>query len=86
MLPSSLGWRLPAVAGLGGDLAYATASKHGTLSILAAISSLYPITTITLGLLLKGTRPARNRGPAQCQELRPIADRAFRAIIALSGS
>ena len=48
-----------AVAGLGGDLCYATASGHGTLSIVAAISSLYPITTIALGLLMKGTRPGR---------------------------
>lgn len=49
------------VAGLGGDLAYTTASEHGTLSILAAISSLYPITTIALALLLNGTRPARTQ-------------------------
>jgi drug/metabolite transporter (DMT)-like permease len=53
------GLAITAVAGLGGDLAYTTASGHGTLSIVAAISSLYPITTIALGLLLKGTRPAR---------------------------
>jgi drug/metabolite transporter (DMT)-like permease len=53
------GLAIIAVAGLGGDLAYATASGHGTLSIVAAISSLYPITTIALSLLLKGTRPAR---------------------------
>jgi drug/metabolite transporter (DMT)-like permease len=48
-----------AVTGLGGDLAYTTASGHGTLSIVAAISSLYPITTIVLGLLMKGSRPTR---------------------------
>jgi len=48
-----------AVTGLGGDLAYTTASGRGTLSIVAAISSLYPITTIVLGLLMKGTRPTR---------------------------
>ena len=35
-------------AGAGGDLAYTTASQHGSLSILAAISSLYPVTTIVL--------------------------------------
>jgi drug/metabolite transporter (DMT)-like permease len=52
------GLAIIAVAGLGGDLAYTTASAHGALSIVAAISSLYPITTITLGLLLKGARPA----------------------------
>jgi drug/metabolite transporter (DMT)-like permease len=50
-----------ALAGLGGDFAYATASEHGTLSIVAAVSSLYPITTIALALLLKGTRPARTQ-------------------------
>jgi drug/metabolite transporter (DMT)-like permease len=54
-----LGLAIIAVTGLGGDLAYTTASAHGTLSIVAAISSLYPITTIGLGMLLKGTRPAR---------------------------
>jgi drug/metabolite transporter (DMT)-like permease len=48
-----------AAAGLGGDLAYTTASGHGALSVVAAISSLYPITTITLALLLTGTRPSR---------------------------
>jgi drug/metabolite transporter (DMT)-like permease len=53
------GLAIIAMAGLGGDLAYVTASGHGTLSTVAAISSLYPITTIVLGLLLKGTRPAR---------------------------
>jgi len=45
--------------GLAGDLAYATASGHGALSILAAISSLYPVTTIALALLLTGARPTR---------------------------
>lgn len=48
-----------AATGLGGDLAYANASGQGTLSIVAAISSLYPITTIALALLLTGTRPTR---------------------------
>jgi drug/metabolite transporter (DMT)-like permease len=57
--PQLPGLAIIAVAGLGGDLAYATASEHGTLSIVAAISSLYPTTTIALGLLLEGTRPAR---------------------------
>lgn len=51
------GLAIIAVAGLGGDLAYAVGSGHGALSIVAAISSLYPITTIALGLLLKGARP-----------------------------
>jgi drug/metabolite transporter (DMT)-like permease len=48
-----------AAAGLSGDLAYTTASGHGALSVVAAISSLYPIITITLALLLTGTRPSR---------------------------
>jgi drug/metabolite transporter (DMT)-like permease len=50
---------LIALAGTGGDLAYATASHSGALSIVAAISSLYPITTIALGRLLQGQRAAR---------------------------
>jgi drug/metabolite transporter (DMT)-like permease len=53
------GLAIIAATGLGGDLAYTTASGHGALSIVAAVSSLYPITTIALGLLLKGIRPAR---------------------------
>ncbi len=53
--------RLAAIAGTGlaGDLAYATASGHGALSIVATISSLYPITTIILALLFTGARPTR---------------------------
>ena len=39
---------------LAGDLAYATAARHGALSIISAISSLYPIPTIALGRLLRG--------------------------------
>lgn len=42
-----------AVVGVGGDLAYA-AAHHGPLSVISAISSLYPITTIALGRLLQG--------------------------------
>jgi drug/metabolite transporter (DMT)-like permease len=48
-----------AATGLAGDLAYATASGHGALSIVAALSSLYPVTTIALALLLTGARPTR---------------------------
>lgn len=55
------GLAIIALTGLGGDLGYTIASQHGSLSILAAISSLYPITTITLALLLKGTRPTRTQ-------------------------
>jgi drug/metabolite transporter (DMT)-like permease len=42
--------------GLAGDLAYAAAAQHGALSIISAISSLYPVSTIALGRLLRGTR------------------------------
>ncbi len=56
--------QLPALAliatvGVGGDLAYAAASQRGALSIVSAISSLYPLTTIALGALLQGLRPTR---------------------------
>jgi drug/metabolite transporter (DMT)-like permease len=50
-----------AATGLAGDLAYATASGSGALSIVAAISSLYPVTTITLALLFTGARPTRRQ-------------------------
>lgn len=56
-----VGLGIIAVAGLSGDLAYTIASQHGSLSILAAISSLYPVATIALALLLKGTRPTRTQ-------------------------
>ncbi len=54
--------RLPALgvvalAGLVGDLAYAAASGHATLSIVSAISSLYPVSTIALGVITQGQRP-----------------------------
>lgn len=47
---------LVAVSGSGGDLAYAAASGHGALSVLSAISSLYPIATMLLGVSLRGQR------------------------------
>lgn len=47
---------LVAAVGVGGDLAYVTASHTGTLSIVSALSSLYPVTTIALGRLLQGQR------------------------------
>ncbi len=50
---------LIAVVGAGGDLAYATASHGGALSIVSAISSLYPVATIALGALLQGQRATR---------------------------
>jgi len=48
-----------AVVGAGGDLAYAIASRHGALSIVSAISSLYPITTVALGRIVHGQRATR---------------------------
>jgi drug/metabolite transporter (DMT)-like permease len=50
---------LIATVGVGGDLAYAGASHTGTLSVVSAISSLYPLTTIVLGRLLQGQRASR---------------------------
>ena len=47
---------LIAAVGVGGDLAYATASQHGSLSVVTAISALYPLTTIALGRLLRDQR------------------------------
>ncbi|MEO8967224.1 MAG: DMT family transporter [Solirubrobacteraceae bacterium] len=44
---------LIATVGVGGDLAYTAASHRGAVSIVAAISSLYPVTTIALGRLLQ---------------------------------
>jgi len=50
---------LVAAAGVGGDLAYTTASRTGALSITSAVASLYPITTIALGRMLQGRRAMR---------------------------
>jgi drug/metabolite transporter (DMT)-like permease len=50
---------LIAAAGTGADLAYVTASVGGALSIVSAVSSLYPVTTIALGRALQGQRPTR---------------------------
>jgi drug/metabolite transporter (DMT)-like permease len=52
---------LIALVGAGGDLAYATASRSGALSIVSAVSSLYPVTTIALGYLLLGQRATRTQ-------------------------
>jgi uncharacterized membrane protein len=48
-----------AVAGVAGDLAYAAASHQGALSIVSALSSLYPLTTIALGITIQHQRPTR---------------------------
>jgi len=50
---------LVATVGVGGDLAYAGASRLGALSIVSGISSLYPVTTIGLGRVLQNLRATR---------------------------
>jgi drug/metabolite transporter (DMT)-like permease len=50
---------LIATVGVGGDVAYASASHRGALAIVAAVSSLYPVATIALGRVLGGRRPTR---------------------------
>jgi drug/metabolite transporter (DMT)-like permease len=53
------GLALVAFAGVAGDLAYAGASQHGALSVVSAVSSLYPVTTIALGVAIQRQRPNR---------------------------
>ena len=53
------GLALVALTGIAGDLAYASASQHGTLSVVSAVSSLYPVTTIALGMAVQRRRPSR---------------------------
>jgi drug/metabolite transporter (DMT)-like permease len=53
------GLALAGLAGVAGDLAYASASHHGTLSVVSAVSSLYPVTTIALGVAIQRQRPSR---------------------------
>src|SRR5262249_15016844 len=50
---------LVAFTGTVGDLAYASASKGGSLTVLAAVSSLYPVATIALGVVIRRLRPTR---------------------------
>jgi len=50
---------LAALAGVGRDLTYSAASQHATLSTVSAIASLYPITTIALGVAIQRHRPGR---------------------------
>jgi drug/metabolite transporter (DMT)-like permease len=54
-----LGLALVGAAGVGGDVAYATAAQTGALSIVSAISSLYPLTTIALGVTIQRQRAGR---------------------------
>jgi drug/metabolite transporter (DMT)-like permease len=53
------GLALAASGGAAGDLAYALASQHGALSVVAAVSSLYPVTTIALGITIQRQRLSR---------------------------
>jgi drug/metabolite transporter (DMT)-like permease len=53
------GLALVALAGVAGDLAYAIGSQHGALSVLSAVSSLYPVATIALGIAIQHQRPNR---------------------------
>lgn len=53
------GLALVAFTGVAGDLAYAFASQHGALSVTSAVSSLYPVTTIALGVAIQRQRPSR---------------------------
>lgn len=53
------GLALVAFAGVAGDLAYVIASQHGTLSMLSAVSSLYPVATIALAVAIQHNRPNR---------------------------
>lgn len=50
---------LVAALGVGADLAYASASHYGTLAVTSAVASLYPLSTIALGLLLRGRHATR---------------------------
>lgn len=52
---------LGAAAGVAGDLAYAAASHQGALSIVSALSSLYPLATIALGITIQHQRPTRSQ-------------------------
>jgi drug/metabolite transporter (DMT)-like permease len=47
------------ICDVGADTAYANATRGGSLSIVAVLASLYPVTTIALGAALLHERPAR---------------------------
>ncbi len=53
------GLGLVALTGVAGDLAYTAASHGGELSIVSALGSLYPVSTIALGRLLRQQRANR---------------------------
>jgi drug/metabolite transporter (DMT)-like permease len=48
-----------ALTGTGGDVAYTAASRGGALSVVSAISSLYPIATVALGVAVAHRRAGR---------------------------
>lgn len=47
------------ISDAGADAAFANATRHGALSIVAVLSSLYPVTTIALGAVVLRQRPRR---------------------------
>lgn len=53
------GLGLIGVTGTGGDLAYVVSSQHGALSIVSAVSSLYPTTTLALAFAIQRQRARR---------------------------
>src|SRR6202012_2807422 len=55
------GLALVALPGVAGDLTYATASRLGALSVVSAVSSLYPVATIALGVVIQRQRPNRTQ-------------------------
>jgi drug/metabolite transporter (DMT)-like permease len=64
---------LPVIVGIGvliiaGDSMYATASTHGLLSVVAVLSTLYPVVTIALARAFIGERIERQQsaGIAMC--------------------
>ncbi len=65
VVPSHVPWRLAlAIAAIGltdvaAGIAYATATRSGSLSEVSVLASLYPVVTIALGVLTCGERPGR---------------------------
>lgn len=63
-------WRIPSavlpvallvgVFDMGGNALFVLASQAGRLDVAATLSSLYPVTTVILAILLLGERPTRN--------------------------
>jgi drug/metabolite transporter (DMT)-like permease len=63
--PSRVPWRVAlaicavGLSDVGAGVAYANATRGGSLSVVAVLSSLYPVVTIALGVAALGERPAR---------------------------